>query len=201
MLILGLTGDIACGKSTVAGMLAARGAAILDSDLLVRELYTRPDFAARVQALFERPVLDASGGVDRALLGQVVFNDPEALALLEALVHPAVAELRREKTETLRATGKVPVVNEAVKLLESGQGRGCDEIWCVVCAPEVQIQRLMETRGLSREAAELRLAAQPSRARKRDLAGNVPLIWIENDSTLEDLEKRVGLEWSRFRQT
>jgi dephospho-CoA kinase len=199
MLILGLTGDIACGKSTVARMLAERGAAILDSDLLVRELYARSEFAARVQGLFSSPVLTVSGEVDRGLLGQVVFDNPEALSKLESLVHPAVAALRHEK---ISALGGAPVVvNEAVKLLESGQGRLCDEIWCVVCAPEVQLRRLIETRGLSREQAELRLASQPSRERKRDLAGDVPLIWIENNSTLEELAQRIGFEWDRLRQT
>lgn len=197
MRILGLTGDIACGKSTVAKMLAARGAAVLDSDLLVHELYADPQFAAKVAALFSTPVLTAEGTIDRNLLSPLVFKDRDALRSLEQLVHPAVAELRRRKIAALDA-GIPAVVVEAVKLLESGQGRDCEEIWCVTCAPDVQIARLMNNRGVPREAAEARVAAQPAREEKLALAGNAPLRWITNDGTLRELEQCVDRLWTQF---
>ena len=144
--ILGLTGDIACGKSTVARLLVERGAAHLDADLQVRQLYENPDFAAQLAARFG-DVVSESGGVDRAKLGALVFGDSERLRELESLVHPAVAALRQQQIAELEAQGREVVVVEAVKLLESGQGAGCDEIWCVTAAPAVQLARLIENRG------------------------------------------------------
>ncbi len=198
MKILGLTGDIACGKSTVAKLLAARGAALLDADLLVRELYAGATFAARVQELFEADVRAESGAIDRAKLGAEVLGNANKLRELEKLVHPAVADLRAQRLLELLQSGQKVVVTEAVKLLESGQGRACDEVWCVVCSPEVQLQRLIKHRGQSEAAARLRLESQPSRAAKADLAGQIPLVWIENDASLKQLAAQVARQWTRF---
>ena len=198
MRILGLTGDIACGKSTVARLLEARGAAHLDADLQVRELYARPDFAAQIAALFG-DVLDLGGGVDRAKLAPLVLGDDDKLRALEALVHPAVAARRREQLDELEKQGREVVVVEAVKLLESGQGAACDEIWCVVAAPDVQLRRLMNNRGLSEEAARMRLANQPPRAEKLGLAGEIPLFWIDNSGSATDLAEIVARAWKRFK--
>lgn len=198
MRILGLTGDIACGKSTVARLLKERGAEVLDSDLLVREIYADTEFAALVQELFQTPVVDSHGGVDRGKLAPLVFGDKPALAALEKLVFPAVATLREGKFRELKALGRKVVVIEAVKLLESGQGSGCNAIWCVVCSREVQLHRLMHDRGLNEVAAIARLDNQPSRERKLDLAGETPLVWIENDGTLADLKALVEKQWVRF---
>lgn len=197
MKVLGLTGDIAAGKSTVGRLLQARGAAHLDADLGVRELYARPAFAQKVVDLVG-DVLDESGGVDRVKLAALVFGNNDKLRELEVLVHPAVAELRREQLETLKQSGAQAVVVEAVKLLESGQGRECDEVWCVRAWRSVQLQRLMNERHLGRDEAELRLKVQPSPEAKRALAGDVPLVFIENNGSLADLEARVEWHWQRF---
>jgi len=200
MKVLGLTGDIAAGKSTVGRMLQARGAAHLDADLGVRELYARPQFARRVAAMFG-DVLDESGGVDRVKLAALVFGNNDKLRALEALVHPEVAALRREQLEILKEGGAEAVVVEAVKLLESGQGRECDEVWCLRAWRSVQLQRLIEERNLARDEAELRLKVQPSPEAKRALAGDVPLVFIDNNGSLEDLEARVEWHWQRFMQS
>ncbi len=197
MKILGLTGDIASGKSTVGRMLEARGAAYLDADLGVRELYSRPEFASLIGEKFG-DVLDKNGCVNRGKLGALVFSRPVKLAELETIVHPAVAQLRREQLEELRAAGTQAVVVEAVKLLESGHGKDCDEIWCVVAWEDVQVERLMRTRNLTRDEAERRLGVQPSPEAKRALAGKVPLLFLSNNGDLADLEARVGTEWTRF---
>jgi dephospho-CoA kinase len=225
MFLLGLTGDIASGKSTVATLLAARGAAVLDADALVRELYADRNFAARVVALFQAADGEASGAssslanssvntplpapkllapdgsIDRAALGALVFGDAAALARLEALVHPAVSALRKRKIEMLRERTPSPpvVVVEAVKLIESGQARECGAMWWVISSPEVQRERLMRQRGLSEAQAQARLERQPSRAAKRALLGAIPLTTIENNSTIHDLEERVDAEWRRLR--
>lgn len=198
MRVLGLTGDIACGKSSVAQMLAALGAAPLDADWLVRELYADRAFAARVQALFDTEILDANGAIDRAKLGAFIFCDAGKLRLLETLVHPAVAELRAQKLQKMKAAGERVATIEAVKLLESGQGAICDQIWCVVCAPDVQLARLMQKRGLSEAEARARLRFQPTRDAKLALAGAVPLVWIENNNSLDELRAVVARQWTRF---
>ncbi|HEX8235103.1 MAG TPA: dephospho-CoA kinase [Abditibacteriaceae bacterium] len=203
MFLLGLTGNIACGKSTVARLLQARGAHVIDADLLVRELYAQPEFVRRVESLFAHRVLDGSlvaadGSVDRTALGALVFNDAEALRRLEALVHPAVAALREQKIRELKATAQPPaVVLEAVKLIESGQAASCDVVWWVTCRESVQKERLMHNRGLDEAAATRRLAQQPSPQKKRALLGDVPLVEIENNGSLRELEARVEAEWSK----
>ncbi len=241
MLILGLTGDIACGKSTVGRWLQARGARLLDADLLVRELYADPVFARQVAALFENAtplheyscsatsanatsanatsanatsanatsasLTDAQsrfllpdGTINRATLGNLVFNDALALRRLEELVHPAVAALRERKIAALRNIEKPPrvVVLEAVKLIESGQALSCDQIWWIVCDAKVQLRRLMENRGLSGKEARLRLAQQPDREAKHALLGNVPCAVIENNESLAELENHVAKSWERL---
>lgn len=196
MKILGLTGDIASGKSTVARLLGERGARHLDADLQVRELYSDLDFAAGLAARFG-DVRGESGAVDRGKLAPLVFDNPENLRVLESIVHPAVATLRARQLAELRADGCDVAVVEAVKLLESGQGAQCDEIWCVFADAQVQLRRLTENRGLAPEQARARLANQPSRADKEKLAGCVPLFWIDNSGTPAELEKIVAREWKR----
>ena len=198
MKILGLTGDIACGKSTVARLLGERGAVHLDADLQVRELYGDLDFAAQLAARFGDVTSD-SGAVDRAKLAALVFDDPDTLRDLENLVHPAVAALRARQLAQLRARNCDVAVVEAVKLLESGQGAVCDEIWCVVAAPAVQLQRLIENRELTAKQARARLASQPSRAAKEKLAGDIPIVWIDNSGTPAQLEQIVARQWKRFK--
>ncbi len=211
MKILGLTGDIACGKSTVAEILVARGAAHIDADNLVHELYDDPDFGQRVVALFVdkfdgnlvvavQSLLDEKGAVKRPVLGQLVFGDAQALRRLEALVHPAVAALRVLKLEWLRRQDDPPpvVVMEAVKLIESGQARDCDAVWCVACSEETQMRRLTQNRGLSEDAARVRLRAQPTADEKRAAWGALPLVLLHNDGTREQLEAQVAAAWARL---
>ncbi len=198
--LLGLTGGIACGKSSVARLLAARGAIVLDADAIVHELYAEPKFAARVAALFEADVRRADGTIDRAALGRIVFADKLALRRLETLVHPAVAALRDEKLRALNELTPRPpaVVLEAVKLIEAGQAELCALVWCVVCEPDVQLRRLMTTRGLSEADARARLANQPSLQEKIAALKDIPLLFIENNGTEDELQRRVDGEWTAF---
>ena len=211
MKLLGLTGDIACGKSHVAQLLKERGAAHLDADHLVHELYADADFARRVVELFVphfggnvvetvQTLLDENGAVNRVALGQLAFGDARAMRRLEALVHPAVAALRVLKLEMLRRAPNPPefVVLEAVKLIESGQAADCEQVWCVACSPETQLRRLMEARGLDENAARARLASQPDPQARRAAWGNLPLVMISNDGTLAQLEAQVDAAWARL---
>jgi dephospho-CoA kinase len=211
MFLLGLTGDIAAGKSTIATLLEARGAAVLDADKLVHELYGDPEFAPRVAEIFEghfwdsganqvRSLLTPEGVIDRAALGALVFRDAQALRRLEAVVHPAVAALRASKLDALRARVPRPaaVVIEAVKLIESGQHRDCDVVWWIRVSRETQMRRLMEQRGLGEMSASARLASQPEASTKRQMAGTVPLVEIPNDGSLAELEALVEREWQQL---
>ena len=212
MKLLGLTGDIACGKSSVARLLVELGAAHVDADQLVHDLYADRTFATQVVALFthrfENNVVAAvealikeDGSVDRVALGQLVFNDAQALRQLEALVHPAVAALREVHLRILRERENPPeiVVLEAVKLIESGQWRGCDVLWCVVCDRAIQLERLMSARGLDEAAARARLSAQPPFGEKMAMLESASLTLIQNNGTPEQLRAQVLAAWNRLR--
>lgn len=198
-MILGLTGNIACGKSAVAALLAGFGATVLDADKLVHELYSDPAFSQQVAALFAAPILTPEGTVDRAKVAPLVFGDRAALRRLETLVHPAVARLRDQKLAAWRHRPDAPhVVLEAVKLVESGQARQCDAVWCVTCRPEIQLQRLMQARGLAAGAAQARLHQQPPLEAKAALLGAMPFVIIENNGSLENLARQAQEEWDKF---
>ena len=211
MKLLGLTGDIACGKSSVAQVLVELGAAHVDADSLVHDLYADRTFATEVVALFAphfnnnlvaavEALIGPDGGVNRVALGKIVFGDAAALRRLEALVHPAVAALREVHLRILRERENPPpvVVLEAVKLIESGQWRECDALWCVVCDREIQLQRLMQARGLDEAAARARLDAQPPFRDKMRALGSASLTLIQNNGTPEQLRQQVLAAWNRM---
>jgi len=186
--VLGLTGNIATGKSTVALMLAELGAEVIDCDLLAHEAMA-PGTAtnAAIAARFGG-VQQADGAIDRGALGRIVFADPAALAELEALVHPAVlAEARRR----LAAARAPVVVIEAIKLFESGLDRDCDEVLAVATTEETQLQRLMDHRGMSFGEAERRMLAQPHQEGKLLRADRV----IDNSGSLAATWKQVATVW------
>lgn len=157
---IGLTGPIGCGKSTIAGWLRAWGGAVVDADALAREV-TRPGEPAHdaVLAHFGDAVRAADGTLDRAALAAIVFRDPRALAALEQIVHPAVRPTILAALASAEGGGVQFVALEAIKLIESGYAPLCDELWLVTCDPARQHERLI-ARGLAREDAERRMAAQ-----------------------------------------
>ena len=193
--VVGLTGNIATGKSTVAAMLKRLGARVLDADVLAHQLM-QPGAVAydRVVAEFGVEMLQPDGAIDRKRLGARVFADVDALARLEAIVHPAViAEKERLLAEWQHDGGGHLVVVEAIKLIESGMHRQCDELWVVTSPREQQVERLMASRGLSKDEAELRVDAQSPQIDKA-MQGDVV---IANDGSLEQLADRVTAEWGR----
>lgn len=156
MKVIGLTGRIGCGKTTVAGMLHQRGVASIDADEVAREVReTDPTARAAIHARF--------GTDDPAALGRLVFGDAAALADLEAIVHPAVRDRIRDRLEALAVAGTPVAVVEAIKLLESPLRERCDQVWVVTCRPEDALVRVRD-RGMSPAEAERRLANQMSAA-------------------------------------
>ena len=158
---IGLTGPIACGKSTVAGWLGERpGVVVIDADVVARDVLEPGEPALdSVIARFGSALLRADGSLDRSALGRIVFADPAALRDLEAIVHPAVrprilARIAEAETADMHA-----VVIEAIKLVEGGLAEICDEVWLVTCGPTIQRDRLV-ARGASESDADQRIAAQ-----------------------------------------
>lgn len=203
--IIGLTGNIATGKSVVAGILAELGARVLDADALAHGVIKAGTRTwQRVVDEFGTDIVQPDGEIDRAKLGARVFTDPEALKRLEAIVHPVViAESKRllRKWQKERSASALEdniegtvVVLEAIKLIESGMHQQCDELWVVTCPYEQQVQRLMSNRGLSRAEAELRIRAQPPQEEKIAVADVV----IDNSGDLEQTRAQVLREWERI---
>ena len=158
--LIGLTGPIGCGKSTVAGMLAELGGTVVDADALARDV-TAPGEAAlaAIRDRFGDGVFGRDGSLDRAALAAVVFADPAELAALEQITHPHVRVRVDQALERAAASGDPFVVVEAIKLVEGGLADRCDEVWMVECDPQAQRTRL-EARGMTVDDAERRIAAQ-----------------------------------------
>ena len=161
---IGITGPIGCGKSTVAGWLAARGAVTIDADAVARAVIEPGEPAlALVFARFGEAVRASDGTLDRAALARIVFADPEALGDLEAIVHPAVRPRVLAAIAEAEAAGAPAVVVEAIKLVEGGLAALCDETWLVTCTPDEQRARLAG-RGVAPHDAARRIAAQADMA-------------------------------------
>jgi dephospho-CoA kinase len=201
--IIGLTGNIATGKSVVAAMLADLGARVIDADVLAHEVMrSGTETCEQVVEEFGSHFLQPDGEVNRLKLGAHVFADPDALARLEDIVHPAViAESERLLQQAGREAASPPtgsagqqvVALEAIKLIESGMHQRCDELWVVTCPRDQQVQRLVETRGWSVEEAELRVDAQPAQQEKVALADVV----VDNSGSLEQTRAQVLRHWQR----
>ena len=191
-LVIGLTGPIAAGKSQVAEFLAELGAEVIDADVVYRELITPPSpLLDQVVAHFGRGILDTSGSLDRGALAKIVFSDPDQLAALEAITHPAVIE--EVHARIARSEAEV-VVNEAIRLVESGMVNHVDVRWLVVADPEVRLQRLMARNSLDEETARARLiVSQPS------LPDGLTFDEvIDNSGSLEDTLAAVERAWERL---
>lgn len=183
--VIGLTGNIATGKSTVAKMLEELGATVIDADALVHKLQRQgTPVYDDIVAAFGPDILDQAGEIDRKALGAIVFADPAQLRRLESIVHPAVLI---ESMRRLMAAATPVAVYEAIKLIEAGRAEMCDALWVVTARPDVQLQRLMRDRHLSEAEARQRIAAQPPQSEKIRRA----TVIIDNSSSLEETWQQV----------
>jgi dephospho-CoA kinase len=161
MIVIGLTGGILSGKSTVSGMLAERGAVIIDADKVGHQAYQpHTDVWQELVDTFGEWILKQNGEIDRKRLGEIVFHDPSALILLNKIVHPRMREMIEEELKRLRADDASVVVIEAAVLIEAKWTDLVDRIWVTTAPEEKVIDRLQNRVGLSEEQARARIAAQ-----------------------------------------
>lgn len=159
-LLIGITGPIGCGKSTVAGMLAELGGTVIDADVLARRATDpgRPTLGA-IRDRFGDRVFLPNGELDRAAMAAVVFNDAAALADLERIVHPEVRQMAEQELQAAAEDDAPFVVIEAIRLVEGGLAGRCDEVWLIDCEPQTQRARML-ARGSRAEDTDRRIEAQ-----------------------------------------
>lgn len=195
MLRVGLTGGIGAGKSEVSRRLAAYGAVIIDADAVAREVAGpgTPGLAA-IREAFGPDVLRPDGSLDRERVGELVFADPQQRAKLNAIVHPLVRDRMAQLED--QASGAEIVVHDIPLLAESSGAALFDEVVVVDVSPRTQLERLIRERGLSREQAQARIAAQASRPDRLACATLV----IDNSGSLSELDREVGELWAELRR-
>jgi dephospho-CoA kinase len=190
--VIGLTGGIGSGKSTVAKMLAELGADVIDTDKVGHDVY-RPgtDGFRQVTTAFGQDIVAPGGGIDRRALAAKVFADPDALARLNAIVHPLIGLAVRDWLQRAQAEpATTPIVVEAPVLMEAGW-RFFDEVWVVVVEPETAVARVTASRDMTADEVRRRIAAQMSNAERERLADRV----IRNDGDLAELRAQVEAAW------
>ena len=190
MILVGLTGGIGSGKSVVSSQLAAHGAVIIDADVIVRDLQ-RPgqQVFADIVARFGDVVVAPSGHLDRAALAAEVFADSQALADLNAIVHPAVGREMMRRIEALRKTRKVVVLD--VPLLVENPRSGLCGTPVVDLDPDIAVERLVAQRGFTADEARARIARQATRSVRRSVADWI----IDNSGSRLDLARQVAMAW------
>ncbi|MFY9393587.1 MAG: dephospho-CoA kinase [Halanaerobiales bacterium] len=195
-MIIGLTGGIASGKSTVSAYLAELGAIIIDADKIAHEIMEKgkPAYRKIIEA-FGREILAANGEIDRSRLGKIVFNDREKKRLLEEITHPQIIKEMREKIEENRGQNKI-IVLDVPLLFEAGLEKMVDESWLVYVDRETQLERLMARDGLSYQEANKRIKSQLSLEKKRELADFI----IDNRGNLEELKREVFFKWREINE-
>ncbi len=193
--VIGLTGNIACGKSLVLSTLHELGAETFDADRVAHDVMRHgTDAWKQIKSRFGGDVVGDDGEIDRRKLGSIVFADPEALDALDKIVHPAtVAAIRQRVGKSQHAVAVI----DAIKLFEAGLAADCDEVWVVNCTREQQVERLMGRNNLTREEALTRIDAQPLQAEKIARANRI----IDNSRTPEDTIASVRDLWSELQHT
>jgi len=196
MKVIGLTGGIGSGKSTVSQFLRELGAALIDADKAGHEAYQpNTETWREVVAAFGEQVLTPDGEIDRKKLGGIVFSSPESLARLNLIMHPRMYEMMKAKIEEYRQRGVDVVVLEAAILLEAGWTPLVDEVWVTVAPESTVVERTRERTGLPEEQILARIRSQMSSEERAKHADVV----INNDGTQDELKAKVKELWEGIR--
>jgi len=195
--VIGLTGGIASGKSTVTSFFRERGIPVIDADILGHRTYDPgTETYQKVVETFGPEVVAPDGTIDRKVLGSKVFGKPDELKKLTDIVWPGIRRLASEQLAEFEAAGNDIAVLEAAVLLEAGWEDLVDEVWVVVVDPEIAVQRLAARNGLDPDAARARIASQLTNE-ERIARGDVI---IENNGTLEELNARIQQAWDSLQE-
>jgi len=188
MKVIGLTGGIASGKSTVASILAQMGAYIIDADKIGHGIYDKhtPVYQDIIDA-FGCEVLDADGNIDRSKLAGIVFNDKQKLSLLNAITHPAIKQEVLKRLDKAKKAGFKIAVVEAALLIEAGWDKIVDEVWLVVADENLRLHRLMKRSGISEHDAVKRIKSQASDEEMKKYADVI----IVNNGDMTSLKNAV----------
>ena len=195
--VIGLTGSIATGKSTVSKLLARLGAVIIDADKVAREIVQTGEQALEeIVEYYGEDILLEDGSLDRKKLGKIVFNDPEKLEKLNEITHPKIIQRILDRVHRIsnKYDGAVIVIDAAL-LIEMNFQRYVDEVWVVTLSKEMQINRLMKRDQIKAKEAQNRIEAQMSSEEKSKYADEI----IDNSGNLEELEKDIMKLWRRIK--
>jgi len=195
MKVIGLTGGIGSGKSTVSRLLADLGAVVLDADKVGHQAYQPgTETWKELVAAFGEEIVSPDGTIDRKKLGAIVFGDPESLARLNRIVHPRMFDMMKAQIEEHRRQGVGVVVLEAAILLEAGWTPLVDEVWVTVASEPTVVRRAIERTGLPEEQIRARIRSQLSNEEREKAASVV----ISNDGDLEELRAKVAELWEQL---
>ena len=197
MKVIGLTGGIGSGKTTVSQYLAELGAVIIDADEVGHEAF-KPDTEAwsEVVSAFGREVLTPTGEIDRKKLGEIVFNSPESLLRLNQIMHPRMYDMVKEQIAEYRQQGVDVVVLEVILLIEAKWTPLVDEVWVTVASEDTVVKRLKQQRGLSEEEILARIRSQMT---PEEWIKHADVV-INNDSDIDELKAKVQELWARLHE-
>ncbi|HOH89304.1 MAG TPA: dephospho-CoA kinase [Bacillota bacterium] len=194
-MVIGLTGGIASGKSTVSAKLKELGAAVIDADLLARDVVRKGEIAYnKIVQCFGEDILLPGGDIDRKKLGNIVFSDKEKLALLNSITHPEIINRMKERIQELKAEGAKVIVVDAAILIEMGLHKYVDSVWVLSVDRETQLKRLVERDKFNYREAENRINSQFTNEVRKKYADVV----IDNSKPIEEVEKRLEELWNNI---
>lgn len=187
MLIIGLTGNIGCGKSSLSQIFADKNIKIIDADIIAREIYNDKKLLNRVYELFGEGIKNEDGSLNRKALGKIVFNDDEKLIKLNELTHPVVRENVKSKIDEYKNQNEDTLILDAALLIEANYLDLVDKLLVVTCREDVQIERIKKRDNCSREDALSRIKSQMDQEEKVKYADYI----IDNSGTIDDLRKKA----------
>ena len=195
MKIIGLTGGIGSGKSTVSQFLSELGAVVIDTDRVGHEAFKSGTIAwQQVVSVFGKQIVDTDGNIDRKKLGEIIFNDPPARLKLEQIMHPAIYEIVKAQIEEYRRQGVAIVVLEVPLLVEAGWASFVDEVWVTTAPENTVLRRLEERTGMTAQESLARIRSQLTPEERLKHADVV----IDTDCTLAELKAKIKKLWQRL---